>query len=96
MREFFTNIRPLHFRGIHKNVDFRIVDNEEWYKDTKVIDFLSKVGRNFRMGTMLLKDSVNKRIKSESGMNFAEFTYQIFQANDWLHLFKTYGCKFQV
>ncbi|XP_065210096.1 tyrosine--tRNA ligase, mitochondrial isoform X1 [Planococcus citri] len=74
----------------------KVVDNEEWYKDVKVIDFLSKVGRNFRMGTMLLKDSVNKRIKSEGGMNFAEFTYQIFQANDWLHLFKTYDCKFQI
>lgn len=48
------------------------------------------------MGNMLSRASVQSRLKSDSGMSFTEFTYQIFQAYDWLHLFKTYNCKFQV
>lgn len=61
-----------------------------------VIEFLNDVGRHFRMGTMLLKDSVNKRLKSDFGMCFTEFTYQVFQAYDWYHLYENFNCKFQV
>lgn len=75
---------------------FRFVDNEEWYKKVNIIEFLSGIGKNFRIGAMLLKDSVSQRMKSEHGMNFAEFTYQMFQANDWLHLLNSYECRFQV
>lgn len=73
-----------------------IVDNLEWYSDQNVIDFVSKVGRHFRLGTMLLRHSVQSRLKSEVGMSFTEFCYQIFQAYDWLHLFRKYKCRFQV
>lgn len=75
---------------------FRIVDNDEWYSNTNVIGFLSSVGKKFRMGAMLLKESVSIRMKSSQGMNLAEFSYQVFQANDWLHLYKTCDCRFQV
>lgn len=48
------------------------------------------------MGTMLSLTSVQSRIKSEQGMSFTEFTYQMFQAYDWLHLLKHYNCQFQM
>lgn len=57
---------------------------------------MSQIGRHFRMGTMLNKTSVQSRLQSEQGMSFTEFTYQIFQAYDWLHLLKNYKCRFQM
>lgn len=72
-----------------------IVNNMEWYKEIGVIDFMNNIGRQFRMGTMLSRESVKVRLAG-SGMSFTEFTYQAFQAYDWLHLFKTYECMFQV
>ncbi|XP_068631884.1 tyrosine--tRNA ligase, mitochondrial [Battus philenor] len=74
----------------------RIVNNESWYNEINSIQFVSEIGRNFRMGTMLLKQSVKNRINSEIGMSFTEFAYQIFQSYDWLHLLKEYNCKFQI
>ncbi|XP_014367711.2 tyrosine--tRNA ligase, mitochondrial [Papilio machaon] len=74
----------------------RIVNNETWYKEINSIQFVSDIGRNFRMGTMLLKQSVKNRINSEVGMSFTEFAYQIFQSYDWLYLVKEYNCRFQV
>lgn len=68
----------------------------EWYKDMNSIEFVSNVGRHFRMGTMLLKQSVQTRVNSDVGMSFTEFAYQIFQSYDWMHLFKNYNCRFQV
>ncbi|CAH0750955.1 unnamed protein product [Diatraea saccharalis] len=80
----------------HKLQPIVIVNNESWYRDINSIQFVSEIGRNFRMGTMLLKQSVQSRINSETGMSFTEFAYQIFQAYDWLHLLKKYKCRFQV
>ncbi|KAF9417168.1 hypothetical protein HW555_005679 [Spodoptera exigua] len=74
----------------------KVVNNESWYRDIDSIQFVSEIGRNFRMGTMLLKQSVQSRINSEIGMSFTEFAYQIFQSYDWLHLLKEYNCRFQV
>ncbi|XP_026725109.1 tyrosine--tRNA ligase, mitochondrial [Trichoplusia ni] len=74
----------------------RIVNNETWYRDIDSIQFVSEIGRNFRMGTMLLKQSVQARINSEIGMSFTEFAYQIFQSYDWQHLLKEYNCRFQI
>lgn len=75
---------------------FRILNNEEWYRNIDSIRFVSEIGRHFRMGTMLLKQSVQNRINSDIGMSFTEFSYQIFQSYDWLHLLNKYNCKFQV
>ena len=55
-----------------------------------VIDFLRDVGKNFRLGTMLAKDTVARRLNSEDGISFTEFSYQVLQGNDFLHLFDEY------
>ncbi|MDD4018919.1 MAG: tyrosine--tRNA ligase, partial [Kiritimatiellae bacterium] len=73
-----------------------LVNNYDWFKEFTFIDLLRDVGRYFRMGVMLSKDSVKKRMESEDGMSFTEFCYQILQGYDFLHLYKTYGCTLQL
>ena len=73
-----------------------LVNNYDWFKEFTFIDLLRDVGRYFRMGVMLGKDSVKKRMESEDGMSFTEFCYQILQGYDFLHLYKTYGCTLQL
>jgi len=76
--------------------NFRIVNNISWYKSISSIEFVGKIGRHFRMGMMMMKDSVKSRLNSTEGMSFTEFTYQIFQAYDWLHLLQNHSCSIQV
>ncbi|XP_016974352.1 tyrosine--tRNA ligase, mitochondrial [Drosophila rhopaloa] len=73
-----------------------IVNNADWYADLQLIDFVANMGRHFRMGSMLSRSSVQSRLESEDGMSFTEFTYQIFQAYDWLHLLRRHNCCFQM
>jgi tyrosyl-tRNA synthetase len=73
-----------------------MVNNYDWFKDITFIDLLRDVGRYFRMGVMLGKDSVKTRMESDDGMSFTEFCYQILQGYDFLHLYKTYGCTMQI
>jgi len=73
------------------------VDNADWYESTSITDFLATVGRHFRVGTMLGRHSVQSRMSGpDGGISFTEFSYQALQANDWLHLLKHHGCRFQV
>jgi len=73
-----------------------IVDNESWYRKMNIIDFLSSVGRNLRIGRMLGRSSVKGRLESDAGLSLTEFSYQAFQGFDWLHLLQTKGCRIQV
>jgi tyrosyl-tRNA synthetase len=73
-----------------------ILNNHDWFKDFTFIDFLRDVGKHFRMGSMLSKDSVRSRLESESGMSFTEFSYQLLQGYDFLHLLDNHNCTFQL
>ncbi|GFU33067.1 tyrosine--tRNA ligase, mitochondrial [Nephila pilipes] len=73
----------------------RILKNSQWYQNTNIVDFISEAGRYMRVGEMLSRTSVKSRMESGAGINFTEFSYQIFQSYDWLHLFRTYNCRFQ-
>lgn len=73
-----------------------MVNNHDWFKDITFIELLRDVGRYFRMGVMLGKDSVKKRMEAEDGMSFTEFCYQILQGYDFLHLYRTCGCTLQI
>ncbi|WEV71797.1 tyrosine--tRNA ligase [Bifidobacterium sp. ESL0790] len=74
----------------------RFVSNYDWTAQMSVIDFLRDVGKNFRMGTMLAKDTVARRLKSDEGISFTEFSYQVLQGNDFLHLYDEYGCTLEL
>ena len=74
-----------------------IVDNAEWLGDFGLIEFLRDVGKNFRLGYMLGKESVRRRIgEGEEGMSYTEFSYMLLQGYDFAHLFSEYGCTLQV
>jgi len=73
-----------------------IVNNQDWYSSTNVIDFLYETGRHFRMNSLLGRSSVQARMESQDGMSLTEFVYQVFQSHDWLHLYQTYGCRIQL
>ncbi|CAD6263478.1 unnamed protein product [Miscanthus lutarioriparius] len=70
---------------------FVILDNYDWWKDITLLDFLREVGRFARVGTMIAKESVKKRLASEDGMSYTEFTYQLLQGYDFLYMFKNMG-----
>ena len=74
-----------------------LVDNYDWYKGTSAIEFLRDIAINFRVPQMLAKESVKKRLEaSEGALTFTEFSYQILQGNDFLHLFDNFGCTIEV
>lgn len=73
---------------------FEVVNNYDWTKDINVIDFLRDYGKYFNVGYMLAKDKVRSRM--ESGITYAEFSYMILQALDFLYLFETRNCTLQV
>lgn len=71
-------------------------NNLDFYQDTNIISFFSGVGRYFRVSNMLAKESVKSRMESQDGISFSEFSYQIFQAFDFYHLFSQENCAVQV
>ena len=75
-----------------------MVNNYDWMKDYSFLSFIRDIGKHITVNYMMTKDSVKKRINGEGreGMSFTEFAYQLVQGNDFLHLFKTYGCKLQM
>lgn len=75
-----------------------LVNNYDWMKDFSLIDFSRDVGKHISVNYMMAKDSVKKRLGSESkvGMSFTEFTYQLLQGYDFLHLYETLDCKLQM
>ena len=73
---------------------FEVVNNYDWTKNINVIDFLRDYGKYFNVGYMLAKDKVKSRM--ETGITYAEFSYMILQALDFLHLYETKECQLQV
>lgn len=75
-----------------------LVNNYDWMKEFTFLDFIRDVGKHITVNYMMAKDSVKKRLSSESaeGMSFTEFTYQLVQGYDFLHLFKAKNCTLQM
>lgn len=73
-----------------------MVNNLDWTAPLSAIDFLRDVGKHFRMGTMLSRDIVARRLASDEGLSFTEFSYQILQGMDFRELFSRYGCTLQM
>jgi tyrosyl-tRNA synthetase len=73
-----------------------LVDNAEWTAPVTLIDFLRDVGKFATVNQMMARESVKGRLESEHGISFTEFSYQLLQANDYLHLFRTRGCRLQI
>ena len=72
-----------------------LVNNADWIGQFTFLEFLRDVGKHFRVGEMMGKESVRQRLQSETGMSFTEFSYQMLQAYDFLHLSRQYDCIVQ-
>ena len=75
-----------------------LVNNYDWMKDYTFLDFIRDIGKHLTVNYMMAKDSVKKRLSSESsdGMSFTEFSYQLLQGYDFLHLYRKKNCKLQM
>jgi len=84
-------------KKIFKDNDFTLVNNLDWFKDMKMIDFLRDVGKHFGMSTLVQRDYIAQRIgKDGSGISFTEFSYTLLQGYDFLHLHDEYGVNLQL
>ncbi len=72
-----------------------LADNLEWTEQLSAIEFVRDLGKHFSIGAMLSKDSVSARLES-GGLTYTEFSYQLLQANDYLELYRRYGCTLQI
>ena len=75
-----------------------LVNNYDWMKDFSFLDFIRDIGKHITVNYMMSKDSVKKRLSSEAseGMSFTEFTYQLVQGYDFLHLYREKQCTLQM
>lgn len=99
-------IRRFLENGLHyaksRNIDtaaagsIETVNNHDWWKDMLFLDFLATYGSHIRVSQMLARDSIQSRLKSHHGIGFNEFAYQVLQAFDFWHLFKTRGVNVQL
>ena len=92
--------------GIHRQLerflDFgprpnaaRMVNNAEWLRSLSLLEFLRDTGKHFTIQTMMARDSVKRRLTSDDGLSFTEFSYQLLQAHDYLVLHDRFGCTLQ-
>eukprot|EP00943_MAST-04B_sp_MAST-4B-sp1_P001725 g1725.t1 len=76
--------------------EIKLVNNIEWYDKMSAFEFVRDIGQHFRLSQMLSKDSVKNRLESDVGISFTEFSYQMFQANDFYHLHQKENCVLQI
>src|SRR5215469_13405523 len=73
-----------------------LVNNLGWTGSLTLIDFLRDVGKHASVNQMIARESVKARLESENGISYTEFSYQLLQANDYLHLYRDHGVEIQV
>ena len=104
METVFHNVEKVK-EQIGKIVDFSssapngaiLVNNYDWYKDYKFLDFIRDVGKKITVNYLMAKENVRKRLEREgSGISFQEFSYGLLQGYDFVHLYNHYGCRVQI
>lgn len=83
----------LEFDGVNPAV---LVNNLDWTAPMTAIDFLRDIGQHFRVNQMIRKEAVARRLESDQGISYTEFSYQMLQALDYLELYRSRGCTLQI
>ncbi|MEQ1908427.1 MAG: tyrosine--tRNA ligase, partial [Vicinamibacterales bacterium] len=99
IEEHVASIRPQlqHFLDFERTGNAaRIVNNVDWLGTVGLLTFLRDAGKHFTVNYMLQKESVHRRLESEDGISFTEFSYLLLQSYDFLQLFDRYGCTVQI
>lgn len=76
--------------------DATVVDNQQWLGKLQYIDFLREIGVHFTVNRMIATKTYRERLDQELPLSFIEFNYQLFQAYDFLHLYREHGCTMQL
>jgi tyrosyl-tRNA synthetase len=85
------------YKRIFDGLDFKVVDNYDWFKDMNYLTFLREVGKHVPMRQMLSRDFVQSRLGEDgAGISYAEFSYSLIQGYDYLHLFEKHGVTLQL
>ncbi len=85
------------YKQVFDGIEFKVVDNYNWFKDMNYLDFLREVGKHVPMRQMLARDFVQSRLgENGAGISYAEFSYSLIQGYDFLHLFEKYGVTLQL
>ncbi|MFE9889799.1 tyrosine--tRNA ligase [Streptomyces scopuliridis] len=93
VRRLRSQIEPfLDFEGPNAAI---MVNNLDWTASLSAIEFLRDIGKHFRVNKMLTKDSIARRLESDEGISYTEFSYQLLQSMDFLELYRRYGCVLQ-
>ncbi|MGS2587176.1 tyrosine--tRNA ligase [Streptomyces hebeiensis] len=93
VRRLRSQIEPfLDFEGPNAAT---MVNNLDWTAGMSAIEFLRDIGKHFRVNKMLTKDSIARRLESDEGISYTEFSYQLLQSMDFLELYRRYGCVLQ-
>ena len=77
-------------------IDVEVVNNADWLTTLNLVEFLRDTGKYFTVNSLIKKDAISARMKSEEGISFTEFSYPLLQAYDFWHLFKEYACDVQI
>ena len=77
-------------------IEVQLVNNYDWLKKLDLISFLRDTGKYFTVNSLVKKDAISARMKSEEGISFTEFSYPLLQAYDFWHLFKKHKCDVQI
>ncbi len=100
--EVHTNVEGIRAQLMHfldfdsKVAPARLVNNADWLTKLSAVDFMRDVGKHFTVNAMLAKESVKRRIESEDGITYTEFSYSLLQAYDFLELYDRFGCTLQM
>ncbi|MGN7678589.1 MAG: tyrosine--tRNA ligase [Anaplasma sp.] len=81
---------------LHPSENVLIVDNDEWLREVRYLEFLREIGSKFSINAMLTLDSVKGRLDREQSMSFLEFNYVLLQSYDFVELYRRYGCVLQI
>jgi tyrosyl-tRNA synthetase len=86
-----------HFLDFSGSTAATVLNNGDWFRDVGYIPFLRDIGKHFSVNQMLLRDAVKQRLESrDHGISYTEFSYVLLQAYDFLHLYRTHGCRLQI
>jgi tyrosyl-tRNA synthetase len=88
-----TQVRP--FLDVDGDNAAIIVNNLDWTAPLSALDFLRDIGKHFRVNQMIRKEAVAARLESHDGISYTEFSYQLLQGLDYLHLYREFGCTLQ-
>ncbi|CAK7237527.1 tyrosyl-tRNA synthetase [Sporothrix bragantina] len=99
LKKLWTNVEEQARRyGYEKNWAWRrgVLQNGHWWNKLPMLEVLQRLGAGLRIGPMLSRDSVKRKLTQGDGMSFAEFSYPLMQAWDWWHMYKSIGVQMQI